>query len=108
MWGRLTAKCAIAHAIASLADYFNLLHVGVSLQVAVRPPTIHATMWFPLIMATDNIIIKSDFSNAFNSLHRDYIFVNAVTGGYSTQAQDFADSIRHLAIAVWNSIPLTV
>ena len=43
VWRRLTAKCARAHAIESLADYFNPFQVGVGVGVAggcedVMPP----------------------------------------------------------------------
>ena len=64
VWSRLTAKFTTVHASESLADYFNPLQVGVG---------VHATRRFLSTMFTDNIIVKLDFRNAFNSLYRSYM-----------------------------------
>ena len=62
---RLTAKCAIAHAIETLADYFNPLQVGVGVAGGCEA-AVHVTRRFLSTMPADNIIVKLDFSNAFN------------------------------------------
>ena len=72
VWRRLTAKCASAHAIESLADYLNPLQVGVGVAGGCEA-AVHATRRFLSTMPADNIIVKLDFSNAFNSLHREYM-----------------------------------
>ena len=63
---------ASAHAIESLADYFNSLQVGVGVAGGCEA-AVHATRRFLSTMPADSIIVKLDFSNAFNSLHRDYM-----------------------------------
>ena len=68
VWRRLTANCAIE----SLTDYFNALQVGVGVAGGCEA-VVHATRRFLSTMPTDNIIVKLDFSNAFNSLYRDYM-----------------------------------
>ena len=59
-------------AIESLADYFKPLQVGVGVAGGYEA-AVHATRRFLSTMSADNIIIKLDFSNAFNSLHMDYM-----------------------------------
>ena len=72
VWMRLTAKCASAHAIESMADYFNPLQVEVGVAGGCEA-AVHATRRFLSTMPADNIVVKLFFSNAFNSLHRDYM-----------------------------------
>ena len=52
-WRRLAAKCANTYTIAELADYFGPIQLGVG------------------VLGGCEVIVKLDFTNAFNSLHRD-------------------------------------
>ena len=60
VWMRLTAKCASAHAIERLADYFNPLQVGVGIAGGCEA-AVHATRRFLSTMPADNIIVKLFF-----------------------------------------------
>ena len=69
-WRRVAAKCANAFATAALNDYFMPHQLGVGVSGGCEA-AIHATRRFMEMMPKGHVIAKLDFSNAFNSLHRD-------------------------------------
>ena len=69
-WRRIAAKCANAYDITKLADYFAPIQLGVGVSGSCEA-TVHATRRFVQTMPNDYVIAKLDFTNAFNSLHRD-------------------------------------
>ena len=64
-WRRLTAQCASAYAIDTIADYFTPLQLGVGVQGGCDA-AVHATRLFLFKMPDDYIIVKLDFFNTFN------------------------------------------
>ena len=69
---KILANCggiqfASAHDMESLVEYFNPLQIGVGVSGNCETP-VHAISWFLATMISNSIIIKLDFSNAFNSL----------------------------------------
>ena len=69
-WRRLAAKCANTYAVAELADYFGPIQLRVGVPGGCKA-AVHATRRFAEHMPDDQVIVKLDFINAFNSLHRD-------------------------------------
>jgi len=69
-WRRIAAKCANAHATAVLAGYLQPLQLGVGTPGGCEA-AVHATRRFVESMPAGHCVVKLDFSNAFNSLHRD-------------------------------------
>ena len=69
-WRRLSAKCANLFATNKLATYFSPIQLGVGVTGG-REAAIHACRRFVLNMPDDFLVVKLDFSNAFNCLHRD-------------------------------------
>ena len=67
---RIAAKCANTFATAKLKDYFNPTQLGVGVAGGCEA-AVHATRRFLTNPAHDTVVAKLDFSNAFNSLHRD-------------------------------------
>ena len=70
VWRRLAAKCANAFAASKLVSYFSPLQVGVSVPSGCEA-AIHAARRFTDSLLPGQAVIKLDFANAFNSLHRD-------------------------------------
>ena len=69
-WMRVAAKCTSAFATAAFNDYFMPLQLGVSFSSGCEA-AIHATRCLMEMMPEGHVVAKLDFSNAFNSLHRD-------------------------------------
>lgn len=69
-WRRLAAKCANACALSVLNKSLAPIQVGVSTPGGSEA-AVHATRRFAASMADDQVLVKLDFSNAFNSLRRD-------------------------------------
>ena len=69
-WRRLVAKCANKHALSVLNNSLAPIQVGVGTPGGCEA-AIHATRRFAASMAVDQVLVKLDFSNAFNSLRRD-------------------------------------
>jgi len=67
---RLTAKCASAFAIAKLAPMLAPRQLGVGVPGGCEA-AVHATRRFLSSLSSDSVLVKLDFSNAFNCLHRD-------------------------------------
>jgi hypothetical protein len=75
-WRRLTAKCANTFATAKLAAHFAPIQLGVGVPGGCEA-AVHACRRFLLDMPEDHVIVKLDFTNAFNCLRRD-IMLDAV------------------------------
>ena len=72
---RLVAKCANTYAQKQLSSYFSPTQLGVAVSGGCEA-AVHATRRFLLDMATDDVLVKLDFSNAFNTVRRDVILNN--------------------------------
>ena len=70
VWRRIAAKCANSFALSKLANYFNPLQLGVSVPGGCEA-AVHATRRFTDFLPPGSVVAKLDFTNAFNSLHRD-------------------------------------
>jgi len=70
VWRRLAAKCANFFAATKLASYFSPLQLGVSVPGGCEA-AVHSVRRFTDSLPSNKAIIKLDFANAFNSLHRD-------------------------------------
>jgi hypothetical protein len=69
-WRRLAAKCANTFAIAKLGNSLSPLQLGVGVRGGCEA-AVHATRRFISQMQPGDVLVKLDFSNAFNSLRRD-------------------------------------
>ena len=67
---RLAAKCANRYALGRLDSFFAPLQVGVAVPGGGEA-AIHASRSFVTNMTEDEIFVKLDFANAFNTLRRD-------------------------------------
>jgi hypothetical protein len=75
-WRRIAAKCANSHATSALVDYLSPLQLGVGVPGGCEA-AVHATRRYVESMPTGHCVVKLDFSNAFNSLHRDAMLTEA-------------------------------
>jgi Reverse transcriptase (RNA-dependent DNA polymerase) len=75
-WRRLAAKCANRYALSRLESFFAPLQVGVAAPGGGEA-AVHAARSFVTNMTEDQIFVKLDFANAFNTLRRD-IMLQAV------------------------------
>ena len=66
---RLASKCANAHAVSRLAAYFRPVQLGVGTPGGCEA-AVHAARRFLETMPQDHVLVKLDFTNAFNCLHR--------------------------------------
>ena len=66
----IAAKCANTYAASQLADYFSPIQLGVGIQGGCEA-AVHATRQYIDTMPDGHVVAKIDFTNAFNSLHRD-------------------------------------
>ena len=69
-WRRLAAKCANTYAINKLAAQFAPIQLGVGVPGGAEA-AVHATRRYVMSMSNENVLVKLDFENAFNSLRRD-------------------------------------
>ena len=67
---RLVAKCANFYAQKKLAAYFSPLQLGVAVSRGCEA-AVHATRRFMEAMPDDEVVVKLDISNAFNTVRRD-------------------------------------
>lgn len=72
LWRRLAAKCANTAASLKLSDYLQPRQLGVGVKGGCEA-AVHACRRFMGDMKDNQIIVKLDFANAFNSLRRDVI-----------------------------------
>ena len=70
VWRRLAAKCANRYAVARLSSHFAPLQLGIGVPGGCEA-AVHATRRFIRGMHNDQVLVKLDFTNAFNSLRRD-------------------------------------
>ena len=66
---RLVAKCANTFAQKKLANYFCPIQVGIAVSGGCEA-AMHATRRFLESMPNDEVLVKIDFSNAFNTIRR--------------------------------------
>jgi hypothetical protein len=66
---RLVSKCASSFGVNRLADYLSPVQLGVGTAGGCEA-AVHATRRYLETMPPDWVMVKLDFSNAFNSLHR--------------------------------------
>ena len=71
-WRRLAAKCANRHALRSLGDSLLPRQLGVGAPGGCEA-AVHATRQFLSYMPVDQVLVKLDFSNAFNCIRRDAV-----------------------------------
>ena len=69
-WRRIAAKCANCFAISMLSNYLQPLQLGVGVRGGCEA-AVHATRRFVANMPDGWVVAKLDYSNAFNTLHRD-------------------------------------
>ena len=62
--------CANSYAISELSDLFSPIQLGVGVPGGCEA-AVHAARRYAEDMPDDHFIVKLDFSNVFNSLHRD-------------------------------------
>jgi hypothetical protein len=67
---RLASKCANAAGVTRLADYFRPRQLDVGTPGGCEA-AVHAARRYLQSMPADHVMVKLDFSNAFNSLHRE-------------------------------------
>jgi len=71
-WRRLVAKCANKATAQKLEAYFSPTQVGVGTKGGCEA-AVHAARRFLDEMPSQSVLVKLDFSNAFNSVHREEI-----------------------------------
>src|SRR6218665_1554416 len=76
-WRRLASKCANAHALVQLSNYFAPLQLGVGTPGGCEAAA-HAARRFLADLPSGSVLVKLDFNNAFNFLNR----VELVTAVY--------------------------
>ena len=69
-WRRLAAKCANTYAVNKLSAQFAPIQLGVGVPGGAEA-AVHATRRYVMSMSNENVLVKLDFENAFNSLRRD-------------------------------------
>ena len=69
-WRRLAAKCANKYAVEKLSEQFAPIQLGVGVPSGAEA-AVHATRRYVGSMPAENVFVKLDFSNAFNTLRRD-------------------------------------
>src|SRR6218665_3655028 len=70
IWRRLAAKCANCYAVARLTAHFAPLQLGIGVPGGFEA-AVHATRRFIGSMRPDQVLVKLDFANAFNTLRQD-------------------------------------
>jgi len=69
-WRRLAAKCANAYVIGRMAGVFAPLQLGVGVSGGAEA-AVHAARRYISTMPDSHVVVKLDFTNAFNTLRRD-------------------------------------
>src|SRR6218665_161180 len=70
VWRRLAAKCANRYAVARLSSHFASLQLGIGVPGGCEA-AVHAARRFVKGMRRNQVLVKLDFTNAFNTLKRD-------------------------------------
>ena len=68
------AKCAISRVKTSVSSVLALLQLGFGVPKGAEA-AIHAARIYVQNLTPDSALLKVDFTNAFNSLHRDNMFL---------------------------------
>ena len=68
----MTAKCANISALEKVADIFQPVQLGVGVSGGCEA-AIHSTRRFASDMPESHVLVKLDFKNAFNCIHRDIL-----------------------------------
>ena len=76
VWRRIAAKCANFFATSRLAPLLSPLQLGVAISGGCEA-AVHSARRFAESMTPGQAMVKLDFSNAFNSLHRDTMLLAA-------------------------------
>ena len=66
-WRRIAAKCANSFGILKMSSYVSPIQLGVGVPGSAEA-AVHSLRRYVNIMADDDIIVKLDFANAFNTL----------------------------------------
>ena len=66
---RLASKCASAFGIAQSSSYFSPIQLGVGIRGGAEA-AVHSARRFTESLPHGHVVVKLDFSNAFNCLHR--------------------------------------
>ena len=74
-WRRLSSKCASSYASDRAAAYLSPKQLGVGVSGGCEA-AVHATRRFLSGMDDEQIVVKLDLTNAFNSLHRDRMLLS--------------------------------
>jgi len=69
---RLVAKVANTYAQKKLTDHFGALQVGVAVKGGCEA-AVHSARHFLKCLAPGEVLVKLDFSNAFNAINRDSV-----------------------------------
>ncbi|PGH38748.1 MAG: hypothetical protein CRN43_13210, partial [Candidatus Nephrothrix sp. EaCA] len=69
-WRRLAAKCANSYAVSRLSQLLAPIQLGVGIPGGAEA-AVHATRRWVTTMPEDSVLVKLDFTNAFNTLRRD-------------------------------------
>src|SRR6218665_2719898 len=69
-WRRLAAKGANSHAVSRLSQLLGPIQLGVGIPGGAEA-AVHATRLWVTTMPEDSVLVKLDFTNAFNTLRRD-------------------------------------
>ena len=67
---RLAAKCANNHVITARSSELKSIQVGVGVSVGAEG-AVRAVRRFVETLEDDNVLVKLDFENAFNTIRRD-------------------------------------
>ena len=67
---RLAAKCANNHVITARSNELKLIQVGVGVSGGAEG-AVRAVRRFVETLEDDNVLVKLDFANAFNTIRRD-------------------------------------
>ena len=71
---RLIAKCAVSYSVSKLVSYFSPRQLGVGIRGGCEA-AVHAARRFLSSLDEGSVLAKLDFSNAFNSIHRDAVLL---------------------------------
>jgi len=69
-WRRLAAKCANSYIIEKMASLFAPVQLGVGVSGGCEA-AVHAIRRYTDQLPKDHVVVKLDFTNAFNSVRRD-------------------------------------
>ena len=72
---RLAAKCANSHVIERRSEELQPVQVGAGVPGGAEA-AVHAVRRLINHMPDENVLVKLDFTNAFNTVRRDLIFIS--------------------------------